>query len=58
MKFSIRKQWIQARSLTLELVPLLAAALLVFVVLVVLGPLTYVFTGIDINGTVIVGNGW
>lgn len=58
MKFSIRKQWIQARSLTLEAVPLLTAALLVFVALLVLGPITYVFTGIDINGTLIVGNAW
>lgn len=57
MKLNVRKQWIQLQALAVELVPLLAAVLLVFVALLVLGPLTYVFTGIDLNGTV-VGGAW
>lgn len=57
MRLSVRKQWVQLQALAVELIPLLAAALLVFLALLVLGPLTYVFTGIDFNGTV-VGAAW
>ncbi|MEX1033294.1 MAG: hypothetical protein WDZ30_08025 [Cellvibrionaceae bacterium] len=57
MRLDMEQQLADLRSVMVELLPVVGAALCIFAVLLVLGPLTYGLSGYGLSGSGFAGNG-